>query len=610
MSDSGQPSTIRRYRRLLAYGRRYRSGWVLIAALNLLSGFLALAQPWPMKVVIDHVLAQRPSVGALGWLVEILPGAAGSRGGLLLWAAFGTLGIFLLGSLIDVMLAIGWLRVGQQTVYDLAQDLFARLQRHSLRFHSRAAVGDLMSRVTTDSFCVYRLIDTIVISPVKALLMAGATAFIMAQLNGQLTLIAMLAAPLMGTATFLLGRKVRAASRTKRQVESRIQTHVQQTLSGVQVVQAFGQENREYDRFHEYAAAAIRAHQRNVFLGNVSNLWTGLIVAAGTGVTLLLGSRLVLQDNLTVGELLVFLAYLATLQGHFQSLARVVKAVQALRGEMDRVSEILESNPEVLDNPGALTLPRIAGHIRVENVTFGYDAAHPVLRQVNLEALPGETIAIVGATGAGKTTLTSLIPRFFDPQEGRVLLDGHDLRELRLSDLRRNVGIVLQEPFLFPFTVRENITYGRPDATLDEVVSAARAANADEFIDKLPEKYDTVIGERGLTLSGGQRQRLSIARALLKDAPVLVLDEPTSALDAHAEQLLVQALQRLMKGRTTFIIAHRLSTIRHASRIAVLDAGRVVELGNHEELLALGGAYARMHQLQTGAQPAAGKEGA
>jgi len=229
---------------------------------------------------------------------------------------------------------------------------------------------------------------------------------------------------------------------------------------------------------------------------------------------------------------------------------------------------------------------------------------------VNLEALPGETIAIVGATGAGKTTLTSLIPRFFDPQEGRVLLDGHDLRELRLSDLRRNVGIVLQEPFLFPFTVRENITYGRPDATLDEVVSAARAANADEFIDKLPEKYDTVIGERGLTLSGGQRQRFSIARALLKDAPVLVLDEPTSALDAHAEQLLVQALQRLMKGRTTFIIAHRLSTIRHASRIAVLDAGRVVELGSHEELLALGGAYARMHQLQTGAQPAAGKEGA
>lgn len=600
--SSKQPAAFDRCRHLLAYAQPYQRGWVLIALVGVLGGGVALIAPWPMKIVVDRVLSNNEPAGAVAWLADLLPGAS-SRGGLLVWAALGSLGIFLVSSLFEVFLALGWLRVGQRTVYDLARDLFAKIQRRSLVFHRRSTVGDLMSRVTTDSFCVYRVIDTLLIGPTKALILAAAMTFIMAQLNGRLTGIALLVAPIVGATTFFFGKKMRAASRAKREIESRIQAHVQQTVSGLQVVQAFGQENREYDRFHDHATAAIRAHQRNVFLGNLSNLWTGLVVAAGTGIILLMGSRLVIEGTLTVGGLLVFLAYLATLQGHFQSLTRVYPSFQALRGEVDRVMEILENDPEVEDAPDAKALSNARGHVRVENVTFGYEATRPVVRAVSLDAQPGETIAIVGPTGAGKTTLVSLLPRLFDPQEGRVLLDGNDLRELKLSDLRNHIGIVLQEPFLFPMTVRENIAYGARDAPFDRIVAAARAANADEFIQELPEKYETVIGERGMTLSGGQRQRIAIARALLKNAPVLVMDEPTSALDAKAEQLLVEAVHRLMAGRTTLIIAHRLSTVRRANRIIVLHEGQILEQGTHEELLAGGGMYAQMHFIQSSRTP-------
>jgi ATP-binding cassette subfamily B protein/subfamily B ATP-binding cassette protein MsbA len=277
-------------------------------------------------------------------------------------------------------------------------------------------------------------------------------------------------------------------------------------------------------------------------------------------------------------------------------------SLQEIGASVDRVLELLDAEPEVKDRPGAVALPGVRGHVRLEGVTFGYEPGRPVLCDVSLEVLPGQTVAVVGATGAGKTTLVSLVARFFDPWAGRVTLDGHDLRDVRLRSLRDQVSLVLQEPFLFPFSIAENIAYGRPGASRAEVEAAARAANLHDFIARLPHGYETVVGERGATLSGGERQRLSIARALLKDAPVLILDEPTSALDAHTEQLLLGALRRLMEGRTTFIIAHRLSTVRDADRIVVLQDGQIAEAGTHAELLERAGVYARLYHTQAGSK--------
>jgi ATP-binding cassette subfamily B protein/subfamily B ATP-binding cassette protein MsbA len=323
-----------------------------------------------------------------------------------------------------------------------------------------------------------------------------------------------------------------------------------------------------------------------------------LTTAVGTAGILWIGSQHVLSGQISVGSILVFLSYLGSLYGPLQSLMFTPSTIQGATGKARRVLEVLEAEPEVEDRPGASPLPPVKGFIRLDDVTFGYERNRTVLENISLEIQPGNTIAIVGATGAGKSTLVSLIPRFFDPWKGRVTIDGHDLRDVRLKSLRQQVGIVLQEPFLFPITIAENIAYGRPDASPDQIEEAARAANAHQFIERLPAGYETVIGERGATLSGGERQRLAIARALLKDAPILILDEPTSSLDSETEAGFLEALGRLMKGRTTLIIAHRLSTTRVANRIVVLKDGVIAEAGTHDELLARNSLYGRLYNIQ------------
>jgi ATP-binding cassette subfamily B protein/subfamily B ATP-binding cassette protein MsbA len=517
--------------------------------------------------------------------------------GLLLWVCVSTVLIFLANSLVSIVNASAYVRLGQRMVYDLGADLFLHLQRLSLLFHSRRPVGDTISRVLGDTYCVQILITGALLPLLHAITMLLSMFAIMWRLEPTMTLLSLSVAPFLIFVLQIFGEPMKERSRKQRDLEGSMMSVVQDALSAIPAVQAFNREDLEHKRFRGYADSTVVAYQRATTVAMWFKLFCGLVTAVGTAAIMWLGAHYVIEGKVTVGTILVFLSYLESLYSPLNSIVYTASTLQYAAASADRVMEVLNTPLEVQDLPEAKEI-RIRGHVRYENVTFGYETNRPILQEISLDIQPGKTIAIVGPTGAGKTTLVNLLLRFYDPWSGRVLIDNHDIRHFRVRCLRQQVAIVLQEPFLFPLTVAENIAYGRPEATREEIVAAAVAANADQFIRRLPQGYDTVIGERGATLSGGEKQRLSIARALLKDAPILILDEPTSALDARTESLLLDALERLMKGRTTFIIAHRLSTTRHADHILVLDHGNIVEQGRHSELMALRGLYASLYRQQ------------
>jgi ATP-binding cassette subfamily B protein/subfamily B ATP-binding cassette protein MsbA len=568
------------YAVLLRCARPQARGWLAMLVLTLLAIGVTLLVPLPLKVLIDNVVGHHP----LPAYLQVLPGAE-NRTGLLIYVVTAELFFFAAASALETALAFLWVKVGQRMVYDLSRDLFARVQRGSLREHARRPIGETLQRVAEDSWAVETFAELTLFTPLKTVVTLAGVIAIMLALSPGLTAVACGVAPVMALASYLYRRPVREAGSRRRELQGRLQSHVQQTLAGIGVVQAFGAEGRQRARFEELTKATVRSELAVAFTSGVNQLWSGGVAVVGVGVILLVGAHEVMSGSLTVGGLAAFVAYLRRVQLQLTDTTEVYTTLQAAQESIERVVEVLDAPVELVDAPGAVRLERVAGHVGLEEVWFGYERGRPVLRGVSLEARPGEVVAIVGATGAGKSTLASLVPRFFDPDRGRVLLDGRDLRELQLEQVRASVGLVLQESFLFPFSIAENIAFGRPGVGEEQIEAAARAANADQFISRLPHGYATVVGERGATLSGGERQRIAIARALLKDAPVLILDEPTSALDTGTEGAVLEALERLMAGRTTIIIAHRLSTIRRAHRIIVLDHGRTAETATHNQLL-------------------------
>ena len=555
-----------------------------------------LLGPWPMKIVLDDVLRQKETDG---WLNRLIHAAVGNDNiAILKFAAFSALVIALIGAIFAYLEKSSTTTVGQWVMHDLRRTLYAHMQRLSLSFHDETQTGDLISRVTSDIDAVQSFVTAGLLSVLIDCLTLIGMVGVMFCTNWRFTLIALSVAPVLFLVVFRYTRLIRKSSREVRKKEGQIVSIVQEVLTSIRVVKAFGREDYEQKRFEEESLESVEIAVRARGMKARLSPLVEIIVAVGTSLVLWFGARMALAGTLSAGDLVVFIWYLGKMYKPMQDLSKMTDSYAKAAVGYERIQEVLQSDREVKDLPGARRAKILKGEIEFDHVTFGYEPDHPVLKDLSFKIEPGTVAALVGPTGAGKSTIISLIPRFYDPDSGVVKLDGQDIRQLKQKSVRDQVSFVLQETVLFNATVWHNIAYGKPDATREEILHAAELANAHEFIEKMPQGYDTMIGERGVTLSGGQRQRIAIARAVIRNTPILILDEPSSGLDAAAEQLVFEALDRLMAGKTSVVIAHRLATIQRADRIFVLKDGNIVESGKHEQLLQAGGLYAELHRIQ------------
>jgi ATP-binding cassette, subfamily B, bacterial len=560
--------------RLLALARRYWPHLIAILLLDLLATPLALLAPLPLKLAVDHVVGTAPLPSLLAVIVP--ESLRSSRLGLLGVAAVLQIGLLVLYHVRDVVWYVLRARASEGVTLAFRERLFRHAQRLSLSFHDTRGTADSIYRIQWDAPGIQWLTIDGFIPFVSAGVMLIGMLVVIAQIDGRLALVALVVVPVLLALARAYDRRTRHRYRDVRELETRALGVIQEVLGALRVVKAFGREESEQARFVRQSAAGARARVELSLTEGLFGFAINLTTAVGTAVILFVGISSVLDGTMTLGALLIVLAYISQLYRPLETLSRQVIRLQESMASVRRAFELLDETPEVKEAENARPLPRARGSFELRHVGFRY-AGHRVLRDVSFHVDAGTRIGIVGTTGAGKTTLASLLTRFYDPTEGEIVLDGVDIRQYRLADLRAQFAVVLQDPVLFSTTIRENIAYGRPGARFEDIEAAARAASADEFITRLPDGYDTVVGERGMTLSGGEKQRLSIARAFLKDAPILILDEPTSALDTRTETTVLDALDQLMVGRTTVIIAHRPSTLRAVDRIVVIDGGVVVE---------------------------------
>lgn len=582
---------------LLQLLRPRRRALAVILAAMLVQTVMSLAAPWPLKIVIDTVIGNRRQPEWINWLLTMLGGAA-HKGHIAVAAAIATVLIAVVTG--AAMYAVSYFTesLSQSIGNDLRMRLYSHLQELSLAYYDTTRVGTILSTLTSDVQTIQSFASTATLNIVTNTLTVVGMIVVMLLCRWDFTLIAVAVTPLLFLFVLRVNKAVRTAVREVRTHQSDLTAILQEGLQSIQVVQAFGREDHQ--------AAQVRAASMNTVTAwlnarRVSSLLSpivGMAIALCTGLVLWRGSLLILAGTMTVGALTVFLAYLAKFFQPIRDLAQMTNTIAQVSVAFERVVALMDTDKVIPETATPTDPSQLRGEIIFNHVAFGYDPELPVLRDISVTIKPGEMVGIVGATGCGKSTIASLIPRFRDPDAGGITIDGVDVRDYALRKLRAQIGFVLQDTVLLRGTVRDNIGFGRPDATEDEIVEAAKLANAHEFITRMPNGYDSVVGDRGMTLSGGQRQRIGIARALIRDNPILILDEPTAALDAESEHLVVEALERLVAGRTVIAIAHRLSTLRNADKIIVVEDGVVSEDGSHDHLLALDGVYAQLHHLQ------------
>lgn len=566
-------------RRLLAYTRPYRWGLVVAGVASLISTAFNLLFPQVVGRLINASFLEA-NLARLDSLLLVLLGVFAGQ------AAFTGVQSYLVA------------RTGEGVVADLRKALYAHLLTLSPRFFERNKTGDITSRLTSDIATVQAVVSSTLVQLFTQPLVLVSTLLILFFTNWKLTALILAVVPVVILAAIFLGRMIRRVSKEFQDRVAEANARAEETLSGIRVVQSFTAEGLEAKRYGELIGNSFRVALRRAVLGAVLNPIIFFAVFAALGLVLWYGGRLVALKEISPGQLFTFVLYTFNIAATVGTFTGIFTQIQSALGASSRIFELLDESPDLPEAPQPRPLERVQGWVRFQDVRFGYGERGEVLRGVSLEARPGQVVAIVGPSGAGKSTLVALIPRFYDVSGGSVTIDGLDVREVASRELRSHIGIVPQETLLFSGSIAENIGYGRPGASEAEIAAAARAANAHEFISAFPEGYQTLVGERGVRLSGGQRQRIAIARALLKDPRILILDEATSSLDSESEMLVQEALETLMQGRTTFVIAHRLSTVRRADVIVVLEDGRVVQQGTHEELLAAGGLYRDLYELQ------------
>ena len=588
-------------RLVLELVRPYR-GWLsVVFAAMLVEIGASLAAPWPLKLVIDDALGNHHLPHWLEWAHDY--GFGKHTLGVALFAGVATLAIAVVGAIAGYIDNYYTTSVGQWVANDLRLRIYQHLHRLSLRYYDHARIGTLVSTITSDvatiqDFASSSTLD-IVIDLVTIVFMVG----LMFWLDWDFTLIAVAFTPVLLLFVFRFKKALKEATRAVRVRQSEVLSIVQRGLGSIKVTKAFGRQDLELAHLEAASLATVEAALRARKIKSLLSPTVGIVVAICTAIVLWKGTSLIIAGAMTAGALTVYLAYLKMFFKPVKDLASMTSTIAQTAVALERIQNILSADDVIQERPGAIDPGRVRGAIRFDRVTFGYDRDEQVLHEVSFDIEPGQVVGIVGSTGSGKSTLLSLLPRFYDPTLGRILIDGVDIADHKVAALRAQIGFVLQDSVLFPGTIRENIAYGRPDAAEQDIIAAARIANADEFIARMPRGYDSLVGEHGNTLSGGQRQRIAIARTVLRNSPILVLDEPTAALDPQSELLVIEALQRLMKGRTVIMIAHRLNTLIGADKIIVLKDGVVAEQGPYDDLIARDGIFSELNRIQRQAGP-------